>query len=293
MKTEKNTFGCSIREIDAKTVTPAEIAELKDNLYKNRLIVLKDQLVTEQEYCDFATRFGFPVPYLQENYHHPEFPLIFVSSNVKSDGKQMGVARTGGYWHSDTAFEKTPKVLTMLMPKVLPQNHPRSTKFIDMAEVYAALPQATKDKLAGAALLHSGRYRYKVRPDNVGYDIFEILQFIDMVAPPSRHPAVIEHPYTREKVLYANRGFTIGIADRSLDESAELLKEIFDFAETDRFVREVRWSMGDIIIWDNRFLSHTSGRNSGPEEETMMHRITLRDDYPLCATQIARNAEAA
>lgn len=293
MKTEKNGFACSIRDIDANTVTPAEIAELKDHLYKNRLIVLKDQFVSEQQYCDFATRFGFPVPYLQENYHHPEYPLIFVSSNVKSDGKQMGVARTGGYWHSDTSFEKTPKILTMLMPKVLPLDHPRSTKFIDMAEVYAALPQATKDKLAGATLLHSGRYRYKVRADNVGYDIFEILQFIDLVAPPSRHPAVIEHPYTGEKVLYANRGFTIGIADRSLDESAEVLKEIFDFAETDRFVREVRWSMGDIIIWDNRFLSHTSGRNSGPEEETMMHRITLRDDYPLCASQVARNAAAA
>ena len=94
-------------------------------------------------------------------------------------------------------------------------------------------------------------------------------------------------------MIYGNRGFTIGIADRSLDESAELLKEIFDFAETDRFVKEVRWSMGDIIVWDNRFLSHTSGRNSGPEEETMMHRITLRDDFPLCASQMAEKAVAA
>jgi taurine dioxygenase len=293
MKTESNNFGCSIRGVDANSATPGEIKELKDLLYKNRLIVLKDQVVNEQQYCDFAKRFGFPVPYLQENYHHPDYPLIFVSSNVKSDGKQIGVARTGGYWHSDTSFEKEPKILTMLMPKVLPKEHPRSTKFIDMAAVYAALPQSTKDKLVGASFLHSGRYRYKVRPDNVGYDIFEILSFIDMVAPPSRHPAVIEHPYTGEKGLYANRGFTIGIADRSLDESAALLKEIFDFAETDRFVKEVRWSMGDIIIWDNRFLAHTSGRNSGPEEETMMHRITLRDDFPLCASQIVAKATAA
>jgi (R)-3-[(carboxymethyl)amino]fatty acid dioxygenase/decarboxylase len=293
MKTEKINFGCNVRDIDAKAVTPAEFAELKDHLYRNRLIVLKDQSLSEQQYCDFANRFGFPVPYLQDNYHHPEYPLIFVSSNVKSDGKQIGVARTGGYWHSDTSFEKVPKVLTMLMPKVLPRNHPRSTKFIDMSEVYAALPQRIKDALVGADLLHSGRYRYKVRPDNVGYDIFEILQFIDMVAPPSRHPAVIEHPHTGEKVLYANRGFTIGIADRTLDESAQVLKEIFGFAETDRFVREVRWSMGDIIIWDNRFLCHTSGRNSGPEEETMMYRITLRDDFPLCASQMAETAVAA
>jgi taurine dioxygenase len=293
MKTEKNHFGCSIHGVEVNTATPAAIAELKEHLYENRLIVLKDQVVNEQQYCDFANRFGFPVPYLQDNYHHPDFPLIFVSSNVKSDGKQIGVARTGGYWHSDTSFETEPKVLTMLMPKILPCNHPRSTKFIDMAAVYAALPQPIKEKLAGAEFLHSGRYRYKVRTDNVGFDIFEILSFIDMVAPPSRHPAVIEHPYTGEKVLYANRGFTIGIADRSLDESTNLLKEIFDFAETDQFVREVRWSMGDIIIWDNRFLAHTSGRNSGPEEETMMHRITLRDDFPLCASQIAEKATAA
>jgi taurine dioxygenase len=293
MKTEKNHFGCSIHGVDANTATPTVIEELKDLLYKNRLIVLKDQVVNEQQYCDFAGRIGFPVPYLQDNYHHPEYPLIFVSSNVKSDGKAIGVARTGGYWHSDTSFEKEPKVLTMLMPKVLPSSHPRSTKFIDMAAVYAALPQAIKDRLVGAEFLHSGRYRYKVRPDNVGFDIFEILQFIDLVAPASRHPAVIEHPYTGEKVLYANRGFTIGIANSSLDESADLLKEIFDFAETDRFVREVRWSMGDIIIWDNRFLAHTSGRNSGPEEETMMHRITLRDEYPLCASQTVEKATAA
>ena len=293
MKTEKINFGCNVRDVDANTATPAEIAELKDLLYKNRLIVLKDQVVNEQQYCDFANRFGFPVPYLQENYHHPEYPLIFVSSNVKSDGKQIGVPRTGGYWHSDTSFEKEPKVLTMLMPKVLPRSHPRSTKFIDMAAVYAALPQATKDRLSGAELLHSGRFRYKVRPENIGYDIFEILEFIDAFAPPARHPAVIEHPYTKEKVLYANRGFTIGIADRSLDESASLLKEVFDLAETDRFVSEVRWSMGDIIIGDNRFLCHTSGRNSGPEEETMMYRITLRDDFPLCASQMAEKAAAA
>jgi taurine dioxygenase len=91
-------------------------------------------------------------------------------------------------------------------------------------------------------------------------------------------------------MLYANSGFTIGIADRSLDESAALLKEIFAFAESDRFVREVRWSMGDIIIWDNRFLCHTSGRNSGPEEETMMYRITLQDGYPLCASQMQGKA---
>lgn len=286
MKTKKNDIGCSVYGVSANTATPVELSRLKELLYKNRLIVLKDQVVTDQEYCDFAHNFGFPVPYLQTSYHHPDFPLIFVSSNIKKDGKQIGVARTGGYWHSDTSFETEPKVITMLMPKVLPSEHPRSTRFIDMAEVYAALPQATKDKLDGAQFMHSGRWRYKIRAENAGMDIFELLHMIDCFAPPVRHPAVIVHPYTNEKVLYGNRGFTLGLAGRSLDESASLLKEIFDFSETERFVREVRWSLGDIIIWDNRFLSHSSGRNGGPEEETMMYRITSRDEFPLCASQM-------
>lgn len=286
MKTEKIDIGCAIHGLNAKSVSSPQLLELKDLLYKNRLIVIKDQVLTEQEYCDFATRLGSPVPYLQDNYHHPDFPLIFVSSNVKRDGQQIGVPRTGGYWHSDTSFEADPKFITMLMPKILPRTVARTTRFIDMAEVYAALPQATKDRLTGAQFIHSGRWRFKIRPDCVGMDIFEILQLLDHHAPPVRHPAVIEHPYTKERVLYANRGFTIGIAERSLDESAELLREIFDFAESSRFVREVRWSIGDVIIWDNRFLAHSSGRNDGPEEETMMYRITLKDELPLCASRM-------
>jgi len=288
MRTQKNDIGCSIWGVDAKTLDGPELRDVKDLLYRNRLIVLKDQCISDQEYCDFAARFGSPVPYLQENYRHPNFPLIFVSSNVKTEGKQIGVPRTGGYWHSDASFEQDPKVTTMLMPKVLPQKVPRSTRFIDMAEVYAALPGSTKDRLAGAWFMHSGRWRYKVRVEDIGMDIHEILQMIDSVAPPVLHPAVLEHPYTGEKVLYANRGFTIGVADWSLDDAARLLAEIFDFAETDRFIREVRWSMGDIIVWDNRFLTHSSGRNAGPEEPTMMYRITLKDDYPLGASQLRK-----
>jgi (R)-3-[(carboxymethyl)amino]fatty acid dioxygenase/decarboxylase len=290
MQTNPLDIGCSVTNVDAAKTTKPEITQLRDLLYRHRLIVLKDQNLTEAQYCEFARRLGEPVPYLQANYHHPEYPLIFVSSNVKKDGKQIGVARTGGYWHSDTSFEKDPKFITMLMPKVLPQSFPRSTRFIDMAAVYKALPAATKKTLAGRDFMHSGKMRYKVRTQDAGYDIFEILATIDQLCPAVRHPAVIEHPYTGEKVLYGNRGFTLSVADATLDQSARLLKEIFDFAEAPRFVREVRWSMGDVIIWDNRFLAHTSGRNEGPEEETMMYRITLKDGMPLCASQMEKEA---
>jgi taurine dioxygenase len=288
MLTKQNAIGLSVYGIDVKSATSRQLDDLRDLLYAHRLIILKEQVLEDEAYCDFSRKLMNPVPYLQDNYHHPDFPLIFVSSNVKEAGKQMGVARTGGYWHSDTSFEQDPKVITMLMPKVLPENHPRTTRFIIRGEVLANLPETTRAAIERAELMHSGRWRYKVRQENIGLDIFEILSLIDHYAPPVRHPAIISHPYTGEKLLYANRGFTIAIADRSLDESERVLSEIFDFAEQPRFVKEVRWSIGDIIIWDNRFLQHSSGRNSGPEEATMMFRITGFDAYPLCATMPKR-----
>jgi taurine dioxygenase len=283
-------IGCAVHGLDATALDQAQTRDLMKLLYEQRLIVLKDQHASEQQFCDFAQAIAHPEPYLQENYHHPKFPLIFVSSNVKEEGRQIGVPRTGGYWHSDTSFEETPKVITMLMPKVLPKDHARTTKFIDMAAVFAALPKATQDRLANARFIHSGRWHYKIRPEDVGQDMKEIMAWIDGFAPPASHPAVIHHPVTGERILYANRGFTVGIEGWSKDDQDTMLREIFDFAETPRFVREVQWSMGDIIVWDNRFLAHRSGRNDGPEEPTMMHRITARDAYPLSASAQSKAA---
>jgi len=101
---------------------------------------------------------------------------------------------------------------------------------------------------------HSGRWYYKVRADDVGKDMGEIMQWIDGFAPPAIHPAVITHPATGEKIRYANCGFTLAIANQLHEMSTALLAEIFDFAESSRRVREVRWKLG-VIIWDNRFLA--------------------------------------
>jgi taurine dioxygenase len=106
-----------------------------------------------------------------------------------------------------------------------------------------------------------------------------------------RHPGVVVHPYTKEKFIYGSRGFVVGIADRG--PTSRLLSARSRLCRERRFIREVQWSMGDIIIWDNRFLQHSSGRNPGPEEETMMYRITLQDGLPLCASQMQPKAAVA
>ena len=52
MKTEQLDIGCSVRNIRAQDMSQAEIAALRDLLYRNRLVVLKDQDLDEKAYCD-------------------------------------------------------------------------------------------------------------------------------------------------------------------------------------------------------------------------------------------------
>lgn len=291
MKHEQTALGKKIFDIDLKKVGQDSVSELHDALYENRILIFKNQTLDEKDYINFANLFGYPIPYLQTNYHHPDYPLIFVSSNVTIDGKQIGVPRTGGYWHSDTSFEKDPKVLTMLRPVIVPTN-PRCTMFVDMSVVYKNLPMHLKKEVENATFIHSGRYKFKVRKEDIGLDISELLAGIDMYQPPVEHPAVLIHPHTKEEVLYGSSGFTIGIKGKSTDEGRDILNQIFSFAESGQFTNEIFWEPGDLIVWDNRFLVHKSGRKQFSveakqneilqEEKTMMFRITLKDKYPLC-----------
>lgn len=290
MQFENSQLGIKVTGFDARK---PDVVEIRKLLYANKIVILKDQCFTEQGFCDFSHALGTPVPYLQSNYHHPEHPLIFVSSNIKMDGQKMGVARTGGYWHSDTAFLKDPIPLTLLYPRVIPKNSRRTTLFIDLEQAFQAMPQALQRKLEAMRFIHSGKWKYKVRTEDAGLDLSEILQMIDKVQPPVVHPAVITHPVTGRKMLYVTRGFTIGVDGLGEDASSALLKEVLDFVEQPRFITEFQWELGDVILWDNRFLAHKAGRlarandpvsgNISEEEDTLVYRIIIQDGHPLSA----------
>jgi len=284
-------IGCLVTDLNAVKTSVDEFSVIKKLLYEHKVVILKDQNMSEQQFCNLATALGEPIPYLQENYHHPDYPLIFVSSNVKKNGKKIGVARTGGYWHSDTSFLDHPIALTILYPQVIPLNSRRTTLFINLEKALNEMPAELKQRLDNSHLIHSGKWKYKVREEDIGLDMSEIMTLIHQVQPPVSHPAVIRHPVTRNKTLFASRGFTVGIDDMETDEANTLLEELFDFIEQDQFISEFQWQLGDIIIWDNRFLCHKAGRlaeannpvsdDINKEEDTLVYRIIVRDGYPL------------
>lgn len=280
-------------EIDVLNAPDEDIAELKKKVYEHKIVVLKGQHLSAAEFVTFGRRMGEVETYYQPMYHHPEHKEIFVSSNVKEAGQQVGVPQTGKFWHHDYSFMARPFGLTLIYPQVVPKEN-RGTYFIDMGKAYRKLPQATKDALAGSSSRNSVRRYFKIRPDDVYRPITDVLAEIEDHTPAVTHPTVFPHPVTGEPLLYISEAFTYELqaADGSpLPETLlrELLAAVGQADPTFQHenIHLQTFDKGDLLVWDNRSLVHCA-RHTVKPEPTVSHRITVHDDHEFYAGIDAR-----
>jgi taurine dioxygenase len=276
-----STIGAEILGIDLNELQPdsPEVLEIWDSIYRYRLVVFRDQKLSEQQYVDFARKIGRPQVYFQTNYHHPEHPEIFVSSNVLENGKKVGVSGTGHYWHTDCSFEPKPLSLTSVFPQLFPEDS-RGTMYTDMVQIYNKLPSHLRSYVDGAIATHAGQLRYKVQATDIDRSLKDLLERINREVPPVKHPAVIVHPVTGEKSLYLNSGFTVALDGLTYEQNQKCLAELFEFIEQPEHVHNHLWRKGDLIVWDNRTLNHMSSPVK-PGQQNKMYRIGIYDNQPF------------
>lgn len=286
IKPQPGTLGATVEGFDHRTATEAEIDQLKHTVYTSKIAVLKDQDLPPEQFLELGKRLGRPEAYYEEMYHHPEFSDIFVSSNVRKDGKQIGVPKTGKFWHADYQFMPNPFGITLIYPQVIPR-HNRGTYFIDMGRAYQELPEDLKTDVAGTYCLHSVRKYFKIRPDDVYRPLSEIITEVDTKTPPVAQPTTFIHPMTGETVLYLSEGFTVGMQDaegNALDD--ELLKRLLDVTgqldeqPSHPSIHLQEFEKGDLLVWDNRSLIHRARHTTTPEP-AVSYRVTVHDTRPL------------
>ena len=63
-------------------------------------------------------------------------------------------------------------------------------------------------------------------------------------------------------------------------ESTALLEQLFDHAERPEFIYEHIWRAGDLVMWDNRCVTH--GRTTFPrDQERILRRCTIEGAPPV------------
>jgi taurine dioxygenase len=279
-------MGAVVTGFEFEQATTEEIDTLRDAIYRDKILLLKDQRLSSAQFVEFGRALGTIETYYEPMYHHPEFREIFVSASKPDEGAQVGVPKTGKFWHADYSFMPKPFPITMIYPQVVPKKN-RGTYFIDMGKVFAGLPEDLKAVVRETQSAHSPRRYFKIRPSDVYRPVFELLEEIEKTTPPAVHPTVFTHPVTNEEVLYISEAVTYELRDGDGERiDSELLDELLtmsgqlDTTFTHPNIHTQRFTENDLLIWDNRSLVHRALHTTSPEP-AVSHRVTVHDEHPF------------
>jgi taurine dioxygenase len=197
----------------------------------------------------------------------PDNPEILYVSNIKKDGKLIGVlSATEVGWHFDQIYLPRPAVGSLLAAHTLPAEG-GTTEFADMAAAYAALPDDIKKQLEGKKATQS-------------YEVFNRAYSVPTSDTQKRsssdidQPIVRTHPITGVKALYLCPGMTTRIVGLSKADSDDMLAYLFDWSVKPEFVYSHVWQAGDCLMWDNACTMHRRGPFD-QNEERLMKRTTI------------------
>jgi taurine dioxygenase len=275
-------LGVIVDGFEYGTASEADIAALKRAVYTHKIAILKDQDLGVREFLELSRRLGKPEVYYEPIYHHPEASEVFVSSNVEEGGKQVGVPKTGEFWHSDYQFMSRPFDMTLVYPQVVPSNN-RGTFYINLCAAYEGLSEELKAAVKGTMAWHSPRRYFKIRPTDVYRPISELVDEIDQRTPPVCFPTAHEHPHTKETILYISEAITYSIQDAQGQEQPELLQALLaatgqlDTSYQHDYIHLQTFEKGDLMVWDNRSLVHRA-LHTKTAEPAVSYRITVYDD---------------
>jgi alpha-ketoglutarate-dependent 2,4-dichlorophenoxyacetate dioxygenase len=180
-------------------------------------------------------------------------------------------------WHSDSSFKTTPAKYSILHALTL-ASRGGNTEFAHMGAAYEALDDETRAEVEGLVCEHSQMYSRM----QIGFNDFseeECLRFA-----PVRQSLVRVNPTTGRKSLYLS-SHAGRIQGWPTSEALIFLRDLIGHATKPEFVYVHNWTLGDVVIWDNRQTMHRA-RRFPAQDVRDMRRTTLAGDGPT-AEQVA------
>jgi taurine dioxygenase len=256
-----------------------EIGHIRQALAERGVLVFRDQIrLTPDEHVGFSRAFGPLQIHIQHHFHHPKHPEILVVSNVVENGKPIGLADAGRYWHSDLSYVAKPSLGSLLHAQELPDEG-GDTLFANMAAAYDSLAADLRKRIDGLQAEHSYEARNKAQQAVTGAARPGLTEAQRSNVPPVVHPVVRVHPDSGRKALFVNEGFTTHIVGLPEEESRSLLDELFAVSTAERFIYRHVWRPHDLVFWDNRQTIHLA--TPFPQQyRRKLYRTTVQGNVP-------------
>ena len=225
----------------------------------------------------FSARFGELQVLKSITHHEPGMPEITILSNVKENGKLIGVPDAGQDWHTDMTYSSVIGFVNVLQALKIPVRDGRTlgaTEFTNTQAACADLPAALKTRLAGLTATHDIAFYWEAARRK-GSPRPPLTDEQRRQRPPVHHPVLLRHPITGRDVIYVNPGFTAKIDGLPEPESTTLLQQLLDHVLQPKYRYVHTWSVGDVLVWDHIGTWHYAVPDYRPDEPRLMKRCQV------------------
>ena len=279
-------MGAEIRGVRIATITDAQFAEVRDALFRHKMIYFRDQAMGHADQESFSLRFG---PFAEDAYTKGIAGHVNVQPLIKEADTRTGMVFGSG-WHTDSPFLEKPPAISMLYGVEIPP-YGGDTIWANAVLAHAMLSETMQRMLAPlrvhmsmSRVLESAQTYGRIDASPVGRlaatrgagalpdDVVRKVQG-------TLHPLVRTHPVSGEKSLYCDGSYAVGIDGLTEPESDALLAMLVAHMTQPAFTCRLRWEPKTFALWDNRICIHQAFNDyDGFRRE--LYRTTVAGEVP-------------
>jgi len=267
-----------------KKLAPEDLAAIRAAFTKYAVLVFPDQEFTDESQLDFARNFG-PLETtvfkarkdhkLRLHENMADVGNLDAENRILETNDRQRLYNLGNrLWHTDSSFKRLPAYCSMLHARSIPPigGH---TEFADLRAAYDALPEKTKQKVAGLVAYHS----IMTSRAKLGFGDFDENERKAFAPVPQVLVRRLQDSGRMSLYIASHAGAIRGMAD---DEARALIDELTQHATQRQFVHAHRWRAKDLVIWDDRCTMHRGMDFDDQRYQRDMRRATVSDVAPTC-----------
>jgi alpha-ketoglutarate-dependent taurine dioxygenase len=262
----KPQIGSRILNGKAELLSGALSDQIRDLLEQRGVLVFPQVNLSDEEQVAFTKTLGT----FAHEIHGEEIYKVTLDTKENSRADYL---KGAFFWHIDGTMSKMPIMASLLSAKALAPIG-GDTEFANTYAAYEALPDARKKELEGLRVVHSfwnSQLYHEPEPSLTKLEEWMALGTNEL-------PLVWTHRSGRKSLVIGNTAqYVVGMDPIS---SAKLLHGLRDWATGESFRCTHKWSLGDLVMWDNTGTMHRAtpyALDSG----RMMHRTKLQGEEPF------------
>ena len=278
-------MGAEISGVHLSDVPEEAFIEIRDALFRHKMIYFRDQDITHGDQETFSSMFG---PFAEDAYTRGVEGHPNVQPVIKEADSRVEMIFGSG-WHTDSPFLPEPPAISMLHGVDIPP-FGGDTMWANAALAYSLLSETMQTMLAPLKVHMSMRdvlsQAQLAEIDNSAIgrlaatrNMATLPEDLQRKVAGTAHPLVRTHPATGEKSLYCDRTYAINIKGMLEEEARPVLDYLVNHITQPALTCRLRWSPDTFVIWDNRLCIHQAfNDHDGYRRE--MYRTTIAGEIP-------------